>query len=83
MAQSDKFRCEFLESLNVPDVIKQKREARVRARVYAPKPTSETPKEGETEGYVNAGALVSFVNELSTQPQEKAHIHTITHGIRD
>ena len=71
MAQSDhRFRCEFLDSLNVPDVIKRKREAKVHARLYTPKPTSEPPKDGEAEGYVNAGALVSFVNDLSAQHRQ-------------
>ena len=71
MAQVDhEFRRQFLQSLNVPDIIKQKREAKVRSRMYVPKPKSEAPKAGDAEGYVNAGALVSFVNNLSTQHRQ-------------
>ena len=63
MAQVDhKSCCQFLKSLNVPDVIKKKREAKVHSRKYVQKPKSEPPQDGDAEGYVNAGALVSFVD---------------------
>ena len=58
MAQVDHKSCyQFLKSLNVPDVIKKKCEAKVHSRQFVQKPISEPPQEGDAEGYVNAGAF--------------------------